>query len=46
MLHNVATELLDVWAIAHLAGRSHIPSPHHLNVEGKKICKNSFSAPF
>jgi len=35
MLYRVATELMDVWAIAHLAGRSHIPSPHHLNFEGK-----------
>jgi hypothetical protein len=34
MLQRVASELLDVWTIAHLAGRSHIPS-HHLNFEEK-----------
>jgi len=35
MLQRVASELLDVWAIAHLAGRRHIPSPHHLHFEEK-----------
>jgi len=34
MLQRVASELLDVWAFAHIAGRRHIPS-HHLNFEEK-----------